>query len=99
MNKFIYLFSLCLFLVVFESNKVETAKEQYVLGSITTNKVAALRSLNESINNILYSLINQPHIYSIEQLTFLSIILKKLLESKREVQYDIASSYFSLRGG
>ncbi len=92
-------FIIILFIFCKESKKVETLNVKNNMRSITTDKRATLRSLNESINYILYSLKNQSQIYSIETLELLSTILKNLLDTKREIQYEIASSYFSLRGG
>ena len=99
MIKLSFIQILCIFCIVIESEKVETSIVKNILPSITTDKRATLRSLNESINYILYSIKNHSQIYSTETLELLSTILKNLLDAKREIQYEIASSYFSLRGG
>jgi hypothetical protein len=99
MNKFNILIILSLFMFMLELRKVEAEKSEYGFRSFYTNKAATMGSLNKIINDILNSLMNQSKNFSTEQLEYLSEVLKTLLDAKKEMQYEIASSYFSLRSG
>ena len=99
MNKFNVLIILSFLMMMLELRKVEAEKSEYGFRSIYTSRAATMGSLNKIINDILNSLMNQSAMFSTEQLDYLSELLKTLLDAKKEMQFEIASSYFSLRSG
>jgi hypothetical protein len=99
MNKFNVIIILSILMIMLELRKAGAEKNEYGLRSIYTSKAATMGSLNKIINHILNSLMNQSTMLSTEQLDYLAELLKTLLDAKQEMQFDIASSYFSLRSG